>query len=538
MGVGDWESAVPISNPHFQFPISNSPSPTPYNSLRHPEGKPCAESHSLWWSHRWSGWRWSPRGRASLYSPEAPFAVPFEEGKPSQLPFDEFKRRRGADERDDRAGSRRAVEPDRQAFLDRIEQRTPKGTKAERDRALRKMLPGEVAALATDLFRVGKIDLALNYLTERRGGSYFVSSELAHVHAARGEWADALRYHTEGRLDADMPEEVKGLSKPQRDWWEKLDATYVTHFYHFRAADADARAKLTAKGREQLDESEEVLPLFTVPQEGSKSIPPVRFVNDAGAYEPGVLAASEKAKLPPDAIAVVQQLIMWFPGETRLYWLLAELYAAEGDLDAAIAIFDECAWGLRYGNRKLLMEHRAAVRAAIDAKPKPAPIAAPASPISMRDILLYFGVVGVVVAIALGRVLYKRMRADESVSPRWAINFAQATRLSTDARMSTPFYKTARRHLAQLSRHEAADRRRRPLHADAQPADPFTLLVRCVISQQISTKAAASIYGRLAGWSAGRRCRWRRSRGSPTRGSRRAGFLARRCGRSARWSNT
>lgn len=30
------------------------------------------------------------------------------------------------------------------------------------------------------------------------------------------------------------------------------------------------------------------------------------------------------------------------------------------------------------------------------------------------------------------------------------------------------------------------------------PADPFTLLVRAVISQQISTKAAASIFGRLA----------------------------------------
>ena len=30
------------------------------------------------------------------------------------------------------------------------------------------------------------------------------------------------------------------------------------------------------------------------------------------------------------------------------------------------------------------------------------------------------------------------------------------------------------------------------------PEDPFTLLVRCVISQQISTKAAESIFGRLA----------------------------------------
>ncbi len=32
-----------------------------------------------------------------------------------------------------------------------------------------------------------------------------------------------------------------------------------------------------------------------------------------------------------------------------------------------------------------------------------------------------------------------------------------------------------------------------------KPFDPFTLLVRCVISQQISTKAAESIFNRLAG---------------------------------------
>ncbi len=37
-----------------------------------------------------------------------------------------------------------------------------------------------------------------------------------------------------------------------------------------------------------------------------------------------------------------------------------------------------------------------------------------------------------------------------------------------------------------------------PCTLTPNPADPFTLLVRCVISQQISTKAAASIYARLA----------------------------------------
>jgi hypothetical protein len=68
-------------------------------------------------------------GRASLYSPEAPFAIPFEDGKPSQLPFDEFKRRRAVLRNatiEPKLGEE--TNPDRKAFLDRIEKRMPKGT--------------------------------------------------------------------------------------------------------------------------------------------------------------------------------------------------------------------------------------------------------------------------------------------------------------------------------------------------------------------------------------------------------------------------
>jgi hypothetical protein len=344
-------------------------------------------------------------GRASLYSPEAPFAIPFEDGKPSQLPFDEFKRRRAVLRNatiEPKLGEE--TNPDRKAFLDRIEKRMPKGTEAEKERSLKKMPVIEVVALAGDLLHVGQTDRALNLLVPRsRRPDYLVFSTLAHVYAARGEWAEALRYHTEARLDTEMPADLKGLSKPQRDWWDKLDADYVTWMYRVRAGEAPP-APLTAKEREQREEAEEILPLFPLPGEDGKPRPPVRFVNDAGEYQPGVIAASEKAKLPPDAIAVVQQLILWFPRDTRLYWLLAELYAAENDLDSAVAILDECAWGLGYGNRKLLMDHRTAVRAAIDARPKPE------SPISMRTILLYFGGVGVIVAFAVGRVILKRVR--------------------------------------------------------------------------------------------------------------------------------
>src|SRR4051812_6506316 len=64
--------------------------------------------------------------------------------------------------------------------------------------------------------------------------------------------------------------------------------------------------------------------------------------------------------------------------------------------------------------------------------------------------------------------------------------------------MSTPYYKKVRRHLSDNCPVMKGIIARVGLCTLApKPDDPFTLLVRCVISQQISTKAAASIAGRL-----------------------------------------
>lgn len=64
--------------------------------------------------------------------------------------------------------------------------------------------------------------------------------------------------------------------------------------------------------------------------------------------------------------------------------------------------------------------------------------------------------------------------------------------------MSTPYYKKVRKHLSDncpvMNRIIA---RVGPCTLTPRGGDPFTLLVRCVISQQISTKAAASIAGKL-----------------------------------------
>lgn len=94
----------------------------------------------------------------------------------------------------------------------------------------------------------------------------------------------------------------------------------------------------------------------------------VQFIGASGEYEAGTMAPAEKAKLPADAIAIVQQLLLWYPDDGRLFWLLAELYNATGDLDSALVAFNECADARRIDAARL-MRHRQAIQAAIDARP-------------------------------------------------------------------------------------------------------------------------------------------------------------------------
>jgi hypothetical protein len=358
--------------------------------------------------------------RASLYSPEEPFALDVDEGMPEALPFGEFKRRLAVLKsaiNDTKIDGK--YNPDRQKFLDRIARTEPKlkddgkgltdpEKEKAKERIMKKWPDIQAAAFAADLLRTGQLNKALDLLgTRTRSENYFVLSTLAHIHATSGGWSDALRY-----LDAcpEMPTGVKGLTKSQRDWWAKLDRGYFFHLCRLRQPETEGRVKLSAAERKKADEEEDVLPLFPVPGEDGKPVQPVRFVNDSGVYEPGTLASAESAKLPPDAIAVVQQLLLWFPNEVRLYWLLAELYAAGNDLASAETIFDECVGPLAQGNRKLLTEHRNAVRAAIEARKPPPPPPPQKAPIDMTTILIYFGVVALIAVFAFARMIMRRAR--------------------------------------------------------------------------------------------------------------------------------
>jgi tetratricopeptide (TPR) repeat protein len=97
----------------------------------------------------------------------------------------------------------------------------------------------------------------------------------------------------------------------------------------------------------------------------------VRFVGPDGKYQAGKLSAIERAKLPKNARAVVEQLVLWEPFDFRLYWLAAELLNAEGDARGALEIFNELIKS-DYAPPEL-KEHWRALREQIPPEKSPAP---------------------------------------------------------------------------------------------------------------------------------------------------------------------
>jgi tetratricopeptide (TPR) repeat protein len=308
--------------------------------------------------------------RAGLYSPTERFPIPVrDDGKAEELSFGTQKE--GAfpqlfatllNEAD--ANPLRKENSDRQRVMDQIAewQRKPPSS----------LTPTEVAGLGVALARVGKSDEAVSLLGPRgrdRIPDFRILANLAHVHAARGEWQDAHNWHRDAFDLAEFPDDLPGTTPAQRTWLKKLERSHYRQWLLIHRERAATRT-------DPADDN--VFPLF-----------PVRFVNELGEYEPGRLAPQQRAKLPPDAIPVVQQLMLWAPWDTALYWLLAELYAADGRLREAQIIFDQCADGRQFANRRVFMAHRSAVRDAVaklpPEKPDEVPLVPPLPPVDRPD---------------------------------------------------------------------------------------------------------------------------------------------------------
>jgi tetratricopeptide (TPR) repeat protein len=196
---------------------------------------------------------------------------------------------------------------------------------------------GERQDLGAALIRLGKYEEAIQVL--RPGAAldrdnFLLLANLATAYHLAGQGTQALdavqsalAVWPEDWAKLDMKHQV--LYPLEMGW----DAKQLT--WH-RRAETYFRQLLRLRLRESLKQRNQP----GLPTEGLDDLFGVRFVGESGKYEAGTLAREQRKKVPEDGIKIVQQLLVWLPADMRLYWLLGELYNAQGDNRTALEIFN------------------------------------------------------------------------------------------------------------------------------------------------------------------------------------------------------
>lgn len=185
--------------------------------------------------------------------------------------------------------------------------------------AERSQLRGDdLASHTAALLRFNDTRSAERYLSDRSalGRSYRLKSNRAHAVATAGRWADAGNYLPD--IDEEDPTPPAGTVLAQYKWQQAIDQTVYRRWLSLHAADAE---RSRAPDR---DPAATPFALF-VTADGK----PIRY------WE----SADEAKKLPTDAVAVVQQLLLWAPWDDRLLWTGAEVYSATGKVREAHRLY-------------------------------------------------------------------------------------------------------------------------------------------------------------------------------------------------------
>lgn len=260
----------------------------------------------------------------------------------------------------------------------------------------------ERSNLGAYLIGLGEYNAAIKVLEEavndrsQRQNNFRIYANLGTANQIIGQLERAEVYLSIGRqLLRDTPP-GDGLTKEQLDWYRKAEDYQKKLLRERRKQAAAAPLGGAKRGAETLDD------LFGV-----------QFVGPSGKYEAGKIAEAEQAKLPPDALAVVQQLILWLPDasgllDLRLNWLMAELLNARGDLREARKLIADPAWTLGY-NPPNLREHLQILEEAL--QPPPPPPLLPETP----KLVAVGGITGAIV-LFLGYLQVREMRRRRAAS--------------------------------------------------------------------------------------------------------------------------
>jgi hypothetical protein len=232
------------------------------------------------------------------------------------------------------------------------------------------------------LIRLGQLNEAMEVLRDQsaqRSGHFMVFANQATIYQMLANSGSARdRTHNLGYARLSLSDALRawpkkgwpGWDRGQEDWYRQVEQ-YNLQMIRLRAKEA----KEQAVRKESTDDKpfEDVDALFPLNWDNDKKSP-LRFVAEDGQYQPGQLAAAQRAKLTGKELPIVQQLLTWLPQDDRLYWLLGELLnIQEGDSSeqtaqnkqAAAGILDDCVWNRKLSNVPLLMQHRKVLKEAL-----------------------------------------------------------------------------------------------------------------------------------------------------------------------------
>jgi tetratricopeptide (TPR) repeat protein len=328
----------------------------------------------------------SSPGQAGIYELASPAPGPVAaKGSVKPLPFPIFR---------DRVTDIRMEQPNSKTRNDLLKLRTD----LDRKRRSGAITVDEQINLNAVLIRLREYDAAIDVLTPvaiRERGNYAVYANLITAHQLNGQLNRAFGYLIQ--IKGGRPREWPGANREQLDWFVRADS------FHWKLIDLRYRESLkqpAGPGKEPRSVDD----LFGI-----------EFVGETGQYEAGKLAAAQRDKLPPDALAIVQQLLLWLPDDNRLYWLYGELLNAAGDLDNAMAVFDENRGPRRRFDPEELRAHRQIIQEALAAQG--AATADGTSWLPSRNHLIIGGGLAGLVIVFLAYLQYREFRRRRQGKP-------------------------------------------------------------------------------------------------------------------------
>lgn len=218
---------------------------------------------------------------------------------------------------------------------------------------------------------------------------FMVLANLATAYEAMGESMQASEIQSD--VLAVWPRQHKGFAPEQLRWYRRAEECY--------------REILRRRGREGPARRREAKLDAIFPR-----------VDELGAektFQVGGIDPQIASELPPDALPLVEQLLLWRSNDHRLLWLYAELLNANGEKKWAETFLSR----LIYGgfNSSAAKEHRTALRENLAPPPPDEP---PPWVPEWRSVLIGLGsgvLVGVLLVLQL-QVLFRRPRSPDRLT--------------------------------------------------------------------------------------------------------------------------